>query len=73
MKSYKISLPGRTMFLLGAACAGAYFAPVLAWFLGFSPPWPSCWVAVWVLASAGGWAGLGLGLVLARKVGGKGC
>lgn len=66
-------LSGRTMLPLGAACAGAYLAPVLAWFLGFSPPWPYCWVAALVLASAGSWAGLGVGVWLARKVRGKGC
>lgn len=53
-----------TMLPFGLACAGAYAVPVAVWFGGFGPGWPACWVWGWLLAFAGGWLGLGLGLLV---------
>ncbi|MBE3581004.1 MAG: hypothetical protein IMW96_05140 [Thermoanaerobacteraceae bacterium] len=60
-------LSERTMLPLETACAGSFLTPVLAWFLGFSPPWPLCWAAAAGLGFLESWAGLGLGLFLTRR------
>ncbi|MDN5365131.1 MAG: hypothetical protein PWP44_334 [Thermacetogenium sp.] len=57
---YSVKLP----FIL--AWAGA-FAPMVAWFAGMEAAWPESLIYAWLLAFAGSWVGLGLGLVLCRK------
>jgi hypothetical protein len=55
--------PGaRTM----AAGAGAYLAPMAAWFAGLEPAWPACLAWAWALSFAGSWIGLGLAALLGR-------
>jgi len=47
--------------------AGAWLAPVAAWFAGLEPGWPVCWPVAFALAFAGSWAGLGVGVLLGRR------
>ncbi|MGI9953331.1 hypothetical protein V3F56_13295 [Moorellaceae bacterium AZ2] len=51
--------------------AGAWLAPVAAWCAGLEPVWPLCWLVAFALAFAGSWAGLGVGVWLARRRGGQ--
>lgn len=52
--------------LLVAPTFGGMVLPMLAWFAGLEPRWPLCPLVAWVVAFAGSWTGLGIGLVLVR-------
>lgn len=49
------------------AMAGAYLAPVAAWFAGVDPGWPLAWPAAAALSFSGSWAGYALARVLERR------